>query len=131
MRDGFTCPIGGRWAVGFWSTQGPFRPADATDTDNDLHRGKLCSAQAGADRAPRSRDFRHTRTIDGPGAGGIAADLERGAVAGGGRSPWSRRGDGAQSHEEGASQARRPQPDPGRCGSPAAEPHSVSERRLG
>jgi LuxR family quorum sensing-dependent transcriptional regulator len=48
MRDGLSCPVGGRWVVAFWSAQGAIQPCNATDADHDWRRGQLCGTALGA-----------------------------------------------------------------------------------
>ena len=41
MRDGLTCPVGGRWAVAILVAQRPLQHSDATNAGRNLRRGQL------------------------------------------------------------------------------------------
>ena len=48
MRDGLSCPVGGRWVLFFWSRKELSNIVNSTDADHDLRRRQLCGPAIGA-----------------------------------------------------------------------------------
>ena len=78
MRDGFLCPVGGRWVVGFWS------PGVLSHNFTQEARGLLSMAASAAAIRLERLDWRRCKADwfkcwpDAEGAGGIAAGFDWG-----------------------------------------------------
>ena len=109
MRDGLTCPVGGRWVVVFWS------PKELTNLLTQPIRIVVYAAASFAvlrleqlvapdiDRLPTRLRYDRTRV------GRLAIGVHGWTILGYCASPRSRRRDDPQSSEEGADEARRSQ----------------------
>ena len=117
MRDGYLCPVGGRWAVAYWS------PGVLGNDFTQQARGLLYMAASAAavrlERWPRRWARWFKCRPDPKGAGGIATGFDWSDVAGDrpGARPWGR--NCPQPLQESASKARHPQPYAHRSGSHA------------
>ena len=109
MRDGYVCPVGGRWVVAYWS------PGVLGNDFTQQARGLLyMAASAAAVRLERlvghdvkTRWFK--RGPDPKGAVGIATGFDWSDVAGDRKGARPGRRNGPQPFQEGTSKARDPQ----------------------
>ena len=114
MRDSFTCPVGGRWLIAFWSKRdlsNVLTPASrillqAASSFAAERLEHLAGPDVKRDRLARPSDAARARRA-APGLDGSAGERDRQSAGAG-------RGDGAQSHQEGTSEAGGSQSRP-RC----------------
>ena len=129
MRDGLTCPVGGRWVVAFWSRKELSKILTQQTRNRDLCGREFRGSAPGAVGWPGRQSDRLARSLDPQGNSGLAFGLDGGAMPRRGRGARSWRRDSPQSPEKGASQAWHAQSSAHGGRSLAAEPNTVRSKR--